>query len=225
MARRMLALDEIILSDELYPRTHTDFRTVKTYAEAMLQGATFPPLTVVEDQGTYYLLDGWHRHAAWKQVGMGKIPVKIKDISRDQWFAVALAENTKHGRPLTQKEKVTAILRLRRSKVKDADIGELLQMTTEYVHRLIETKAAITDVETGNGIALKPALAEVKTKIEASALTNNIEAIQKRMSGQRQFSMIRQVTSLVENNLLNEDDERVTNSLAALFELLKPIFD
>lgn len=44
------------------PRTVTDLNLVGGYAEAMLHGATFPPVVVFgETVDDYWLADGYHR--------------------------------------------------------------------------------------------------------------------------------------------------------------------
>jgi len=223
--RIMVQLDKVILSEDIYPRAYTDYKTVATYAEAMLAGATFPPLAVVQDGEAYYLLDGWHRYRAWKQVGVDSVPIEKLEVPRKDWFAKSLELNAKHGRPLTQKEKIDAIFKLRREGRQDDDIGSMMQLTVDYVRHLVEDKAFIRNQKTGNGIALKPALVEVKTKLDEHRKdVADLEAFQMKMSGQKQFSMWLQVFNLLERNLVNDQDPRVLDTMKKTGRLICTYF-
>lgn len=217
--RRWVKLENIILDDEIYPRSFTDFRTVGTYAEAMRAGAEFPPLVIAKYEDVHYLLDGWHRYHAMKQNEIEKALVETLDIPRSEWYAKSLELNIKNGRPLTQKEKIQAIFRLRREGKDDMNISQMMQLTTDYMHHLIESKAIITNEKIGNGISLKPALAEVKEKIEPKKIVD-IERLQRNWSGQKQFNMIQQVIDLIERDLVHVEDERVMERMEKLAKVL-----
>jgi hypothetical protein len=64
----LLPLAAIRLDDACQPRVITDFNLAGEYAEAMVFGATFPPVVVFDDgdgDGGYWMADGFHRwHAA-----------------------------------------------------------------------------------------------------------------------------------------------------------------
>lgn len=223
MRTRMLDREKIVLVDDLYPRSFVEYRTVASYAESMLQGAEFPPVKVAESDGVFYLLDGWHRFRALKQLKQDKISAHVVDIPREEWFAYAVESNMKHGRPMTQKEKIAVIFRLRKEGRSDDDIGPLMQMTTSYIAHLVSEKALVLTKDGKTGIPLKPALAEVKPKLKKKKVID-IEALQRSMSGQRQFSMIRQVADLLDRKLINDDDQRVQTQLDRLWKLMSDRF-
>lgn len=223
MKKRMLDREKIMLVDELYPRSFTDYRTVASYAESMLQGAVFPPVKVAESDGVFYLLDGWHRYRALKQLKQDKISAHVIDIPREDWFAFAVESNMKHGKPMTLKDKIAVIFRLRKEGRSDDDIGPMMQMTTSYIAHLVSEKAIVLTQNGTTGIPLKPALAEVKTKLKKGKVID-IEAIQRSMSGQRQFSMIKQVADLLDRKLINDDDHRVQTQLDRLWKLMSDRF-
>lgn len=219
---RMIKIEKFVLSDEFYPRGHCDFRTVNTYAEAMKQGAEFPPVTAVsEGNGKYYLLDGWHRYRAWERLESEQVPAVVLDLPRSKWFAEALKLNITHGKPLTQTEKINAILRLRKDGMEKQSIGDLMQITVDYAEQLLASRVALHDDLDRSGITLKPALAEVKDQIEKRHFdVDALETIQRQLSGQKQYRMIGQLVNLLESDLLNDDDPRVAKGLDRLRELL-----
>ena len=55
------------------PRATMDPATITAYAEALADGATFPPVTVFHDGTDYWLADGFHRAEVFAQAGKTKI--------------------------------------------------------------------------------------------------------------------------------------------------------
>ncbi|HNH50086.1 MAG TPA: ParB/Srx family N-terminal domain-containing protein, partial [Myxococcota bacterium] len=65
---RVIPIDGIRTDGGTQARGSMNEDTVETYAEAMAEGVTFPPVVVyLDDQGDAWLADGFHRlAAAWK---------------------------------------------------------------------------------------------------------------------------------------------------------------
>ena len=61
-----LAINLIRLDGGTQPRAEVNGPTVADYAEDMLAGASFPPVTVFYDGAHYWLADGFHRCLARK---------------------------------------------------------------------------------------------------------------------------------------------------------------
>lgn len=99
-------------------RVETDGATVQRYAERMSEGETFPPVCAVEvGDGSYYLVDGWHRVAAIEMLRerdrrrkatvaaeVHQVPAGAKPL--DHALRLALAQNTKHGLPLSTRDQL-----------------------------------------------------------------------------------------------------------------------
>ena len=56
----------------------------RSYAEAMAAGATFPPLVVFQEGDSFWLAEGFHRHAAGLHAGLGELPCDVRqgDLER-----------------------------------------------------------------------------------------------------------------------------------------------
>ena len=89
----------------------SDMATISEYAQAILEGAKFPPVKVVWDGQTNHLWDGFHTLAAHIEAGLDAVDVDfIAGTRRDAW-KLALGANATHGRPRTQADKREAIRR------------------------------------------------------------------------------------------------------------------
>ena len=123
-----LALDYITQDPRLQSRPLKPDR-VKAYAAAMRRGEVFPPVQVVCDRnGNYYLVDGYHRVAATRQLnGIDVIEAEIIEGTLEDALWLCWAANRNHGLARTQKEKRAivraALLHPEWSKKSDREIG------------------------------------------------------------------------------------------------------
>jgi ParB-like chromosome segregation protein Spo0J len=80
---------------------------VNDYVAAMRRGEVFPPIKVVcDDKDNYYLVDGYHRLAATRELnGVDTIQVEIVDGTFDKALWLAWGANRDHGLRRTQKQK------------------------------------------------------------------------------------------------------------------------
>jgi len=120
---------------------------------------TWPPLVVVDDDGCYVLVDGFHRYAAAQNLGLVTIPVEIRDMPEDgDLKGLAFSFNAAHGRPLTLQDRRTRAIDLLQLHPDwaDREIGRrcgLAQPTVAKLRTDLETSAQIeqTDVRVGRG--------------------------------------------------------------------------
>jgi len=95
----LLAVEKVVVDEEVYPRSRVDDAVVARYAECLREGASFPPVEVEQRNGVYRVLDGVHRVLAHKQAGMEAVPAVVVDLgSRDPLLYAA--ERNRHGQPL-----------------------------------------------------------------------------------------------------------------------------
>jgi hypothetical protein len=68
-----------------------DNATLEEYRDAMESGATFPPIVVVEDGDSLWLVDGFHRVAAAQKLGRKTIDANVRQgtLEEAQWLACA----------------------------------------------------------------------------------------------------------------------------------------
>lgn len=82
----------------LQTRAGTDADTIRTYAEAMDDGAQFPDVTVFTDGETYWLADGFHRVLAAKSNGKTAISADVRNGTEDDAVVFGGTANNKQGK-------------------------------------------------------------------------------------------------------------------------------
>ena len=108
-------------------RDSWDESTVDQYAEAMLEGAVFPPIIVYSDGEDCFLADGFHRVLAAEKLEWREIDADVRAGGRQDAIWYALAANKIHG------------LRMSRADVRRA-IKRALQEFPERSNRNIATQ-------------------------------------------------------------------------------------
>ena len=106
-----ISLNALTLDKKLQPRERLDDSLVDEYAEAMKRGDIFPPVRAVANHKTKWLVDGWHREAAARKIGLKEISAQISEgtfeDAEDQSFTV----NRDHGLRRTHADVQAAIRR------------------------------------------------------------------------------------------------------------------
>lgn len=107
-----LPLDSIRRDGGTQPRDSIIEEAVMQYAEAMADGATFPPVTVFYDGESYWLADGFHRWAAHVQAGLEEIAVDVRQGTVRDAILHSVGANADHGFRRTNEDKRRAVLKL-----------------------------------------------------------------------------------------------------------------
>lgn len=114
-----IGVDEIIVKPELQVRKGLNARTVEEYTEMTREHGIFPTLRVGQLMDDYdkppklYLIDGFHRLAAFKAAGCETAAVYVDYYdSFDEMYEDALAHNLEHGLNLTDEERRDAIQKI-----------------------------------------------------------------------------------------------------------------
>lgn len=91
-----LNLDRITIDPTLQPRVDGIDANYVQALEAVHE--TWPPLTVVHQDGRHLLIDGFHRIAAAQNLGLKTVPVEIRHLPLDgDLKALAFSLNAAHG--------------------------------------------------------------------------------------------------------------------------------
>ena len=86
---------------------------VASYAEAMTEGATLPPVVIFRDGTDDWLADGFHRYHAHARIGAVSIDAEILTGTRRDAVLYSVGANGRHGLPPNNADKrkaVTALL-------------------------------------------------------------------------------------------------------------------
>jgi ParB-like nuclease domain len=95
--REDVPLEAIHLEGDTKARVAIDGHLVNEYAEAMTEGAQFPPVLLFHDDEGYWIGDGHHRCRAAKQVGFLTIRAEVQAGGEREAFLAACAANATHG--------------------------------------------------------------------------------------------------------------------------------
>ena len=186
----LVRIDLINCDSELQMRTTTDEATISEYAEAMADGAVFPPIIVFHDGETFWPGDGFHRIAAAKRAGKAEILADIRQGAKRDAMLHATGANANHGLRRSAEDKrraVTAILRDPEwnrwsdrqigkqcavdhktvAKVRSELTGEFpTERTYKTRHGTVATmKVAVPEQQVGNKTMVNRLLATVKTHV------------------------------------------------------------
>lgn len=109
---KVMNVGALVMDERLQSRTEIIEETVADYAEALKEGAEFPPVLVYFDGVNYYLTDGYHRAHAHKRAEKVSILCDVvQGTLRDAIF-MATGVNAKHGMRRTYADKRKAVMTL-----------------------------------------------------------------------------------------------------------------
>jgi uncharacterized ParB-like nuclease family protein len=105
-------INNIITDAGTQSRVKISEETVSDYAEAMKDGAEFPPVTLFDDGVEYYLADGFHRFLATQRLGKTSIQANIKSGTLRDAVRHSLSANEDHGLRRNNDDKRKAVATL-----------------------------------------------------------------------------------------------------------------
>lgn len=104
-----LALEDIRTDGGTQSRAAISASAVAGYAEAIRRGDTLPPVVVFHDGTHYWLADGFHRLAAFRDAGESEVPVEIRQGTVRDAILHSVGANTTHGVQRTNADKRCAV--------------------------------------------------------------------------------------------------------------------
>lgn len=94
------------------PRARLDDAIIEEYAEAMIAGDVFPPVTTFHDGAVYWLADGFHRVNAALRAGRETIEATVHQGTQRDAILWSISANATHGLRRTNEDKRRAVTRL-----------------------------------------------------------------------------------------------------------------
>lgn len=133
-----LTLDAIDISGGTQTRVATNDDAIASYADEMMRGAVFPPITVFYDGSTYWLADGFHRYLAVKRNEGREIAAEVHAGSRTDALRHALGANATNGlyRTNADKRRVAEIALREWPDLSNAFLAELCKVSGELVRNV-----------------------------------------------------------------------------------------
>jgi hypothetical protein len=169
-----ISLNKIVVDSGTQSREKIDESVVSQYADDMLNGDQFPPITVYFDGDKYYPSDGHHRCLAAMKAGIPNIECEVKEgTQRDAVFA-SFAANPNHGKPRTPADK-RKILRsifidIEWQDMSDRAIAKHCSVSTQLVSAMRKelgaTKKETTYTRDGKKQVMKERNKSIKPEVE-----------------------------------------------------------
>lgn len=102
-------VESITVDKALQPRVNLNSDAIADYKDVIFEGGELPPLDLVQDGETYYLVDGFHRLSAYKKLGILEVPANIRAGSREDAILFAIGANRTHGLRRSNPDKRRAV--------------------------------------------------------------------------------------------------------------------
>lgn len=205
--------ESIRIEDALYPRFKTDRGVVKSYADAMSNGAVFPPLSV-DQHGR--VIDGKHRLDAYDINGVTDIPVELVRVRNDvEFFKKALLANAHHGHRFTQIDYAQMVLRGRDLGMTSNQIAEIVNISPGFLDDVV--RGWYGQTTEGELIPLKRSIAHMKGQV----LTADQVVANSKLSGWHGTFIANQMILLLDNGLIDTDNPKLMTQLTKLEESLR----
>jgi len=130
-----LKVSEIITSAGTQIRVAMDGQVVREYAEAMRDGAEFPPIVIFRNGGQKILADGFYRLAVTCEQGSDEITAEVRRGTRSDALRYALSANAAHGlrRTNADKRRSVEIALAEWPKLSDRKIAEICAVSNNFV--------------------------------------------------------------------------------------------
>ena len=157
---------ELILDWNLWPRHESnklDSTNIARMRESLQADIELPPIIVNESD--YRVIDGFHRIKAYLSFygDEAEISVIFKNyVDEKEMLLESISINSKHGLPLSPKDKAHAYLKARRMKIPFIRIAECMGQEVDSLKKFIEKRTATNP--SGEKIALSYGAKELAGK-------------------------------------------------------------
>lgn len=132
-----LRLENIDIYGGTQARVATNDEAISSYADAMLEGAQFPPIASYYDGSKYWLADGFHRFLAAQRNELETISAEVYEGSRTDALRHALGANSTNGiyRSNEDKRNAAEIALEEWPEMSNAVIAEICKVSADLVRR------------------------------------------------------------------------------------------
>ena len=127
-------ISDLTLADDVNIRDGLREEAVERYMEIL---DDLPPVEAWKSDGKSLLSDGWHRIAAATRLGRDEIEADIHEGGRTEAIVAAIVANTKHGIPLSTKERNRGIVRLAAAGWGQRKIARTLGLALAQIQRIL----------------------------------------------------------------------------------------
>ncbi|MFW6217486.1 MAG: ParB N-terminal domain-containing protein, partial [Verrucomicrobiota bacterium] len=149
METKDLELELIDIYGGTQARVATSDEAISSYADAMLEGAQFPPVAVYYDGAKYWLADGFHRFLAAQRNEFDSIAAEVHPGSRTDALKHALGANATNGvyRSNADKRNAVEVALEEWPNMSNQVIAELCKVSGELVRRCRQSMEKLNRID------------------------------------------------------------------------------
>jgi hypothetical protein len=212
---RKMKAAELVLDFEIYPRNNVDGKHVRDIADARAAGVEMPP--VIVEKKSHRVVDGFHRvKGEILFAGEDASVLVIEKTYRDEaaLFLEAMSLNAAHGAKLDPCDRTRCAIIAERLSIPLDQVAGALHMPADKLGALRANRTATSP----GGMTIP-----IKRTIRSHAgkrLTRRQVAANEKLSGMNQQFYANQLIELIEADLLDKDDQILTERLRVLHGLL-----
>jgi uncharacterized ParB-like nuclease family protein len=152
MPIRSLQIVTITRDSTMQPREQINKSAVKEYAEEFKAGAEPDPIGVVSDGKTNWVWDGFHRIAAYEELGRSAIDCNVTEGNRLDAIRLSLGANAAHGQRRTNEDKRRAVMRaLSVPEWKEKKLQEIADWCAVSLQTAKNYRDQLSNFESSNG--------------------------------------------------------------------------
>lgn len=221
MNEKIVKISDVKVNENLYPRSSLDRVTIGRYMNNLRAGAVFPPITIANLNGIYWLVDGRHRLESNRAIKNEHIQAEIINVANEkELYVESVKRNMTHGKQFTTFDVTKIIIRLEEFNLSKIEISQMVGIAVDKLEPFTASRMTrIIGTEGTEMTVLKKPLTFLSENQQEISI-DNIE-FQKSLSGQDQEQMISSIINLIKNDLLNPE---VESRLKTLYRLLKVRF-
>ena len=217
---KTIAIKDVVVDDDLYPRSKWSWLTSYDYFKSMETGAIFPDIVVAEFEGTLILVDGKHRIEALRMLKQLHVRATIlKGLTKKEILLKSIELNIANGRPLSPYEKTDLVLRLQDLNISIDQISEIIQIPVNNIKTMMLKK--VTHTIENKPLSLKAPFQQLSS---GTVTEQDLDEWQKDFNVAGQITVIDQLLVLVENDLLNLKNTHIKLKFNKLLEVLQQKF-
>lgn len=136
--RESLPIHLVVADPGVQPRVKIDADRVAKYQVLLENGEIANPIVVFFDRGQYVLADGFHRHAAARELGWKQIPAEVRIGTRRDALLYAVSCDLCKGRTLADRRRACSMILADEqwAKWNDSEIGRRCGLDHKTVKKL-----------------------------------------------------------------------------------------
>jgi hypothetical protein len=213
----VMRLEDILFDPNVHARDAPDMSAVQRIADAMEAGVSFDPPML--DRTSRRIADGLHRVTAHSQLHGDEgyaIEVQLRRFNNDADILLfSYKSNAAHGRPLTEYDRARCYQKGEALGLTIVQISRALHMTVDKLETVVTERLAYVgpDLE-------KTIIRGTAKNLAGRAITRSQAEAAGRTGGWPQLRIVRELTNILEGNILDWDNQRLITELVYLRDLL-----